>query len=389
MSSNSDRPIQQNDRMLPSQENWVNFSDGTSEYPMAEYRFYSDAYVTGQVTSGLGPYSFHNTIPAQHHGDQLTSPIVLRVVLALSPTGSPDFSQTDETVYHGGSLDDEIAALTSLLIGIRIRSGGECREFRPGDDPLGRPIAIRETLPPILRVRRGNLRLPSVAGQHNMGELKKLTIIPKLDATRYANLVRACKLYQDALWLAESEPNFAWLMLVSALEVAACDFDTSTGNNEERFRRSKPKVVELLEKHGVPDLVTPIADELTHTLGAMTKFVKFSKKFIPSAPDLRPLPWMQVKWTKSGLTPLLCKIYEYRSRALHGGIPFPLPMLEPPRRFDEGPAFPETATWGEAVSAKSGTWLKEDLPMNLHCFHYLVRGILLNWWDHIDSESGS
>jgi len=33
-------------------------------------------------------------------------------------------------------------------------------------------------------------------------------------------LTRAARLYQDALWMIESEPSLAWLLLVSAIETA-------------------------------------------------------------------------------------------------------------------------------------------------------------------------
>jgi hypothetical protein len=45
---------------------------------------------------------------------------------------------------------------------------------------------------------------------------------------------RAARLYQDALWIVESEPNLAWIMLVSTVETAAKEW-SDKNHNRNRF----------------------------------------------------------------------------------------------------------------------------------------------------------
>ena len=44
---------------------------------------------------------------------------------------------------------------------------------------------------------------------------------PHLQPEQAIALVRSARLYQDALWLGESEPNLCWLKLVVAVETVA------------------------------------------------------------------------------------------------------------------------------------------------------------------------
>jgi CRP/FNR family transcriptional regulator, dissimilatory nitrate respiration regulator len=117
-----------------------------------EFPLYSDAHITGEYINGLGPYSFLNTVPYPDGPGIVNAPIILRVSMHLGDEGL-DLSkklQTSESLYHGGSFVDEIAAVTSLCLGARIRAGEMCRRFEPGDDPLGRPTAWDRKPKPIL-----------------------------------------------------------------------------------------------------------------------------------------------------------------------------------------------------------------------------------------------
>ena len=72
------------------------------------------------------------------------------------------------------------------------------------------------------------------------------------------------------------------------------------------------------------------------------------------------------------------KIYHWRSRALHGGTPFPLPMCMAPRKFNAN-AYEEKPS-GRRATALGGVWIAEDTPMLLNTFEYIVRNALLQWW---------
>jgi len=72
------------------------------------------------------------------------------------------------------------------------------------------------------------------------------------------------------------------------------------------------------------------------------------------------------------------KIYEYRSKALHEGIPFPAPMCHSPWTAGDG-VFAEKFH-AFAMGTQGGVWQAEDIPMLLHTFEYIVRKVLLRWW---------
>ena len=358
--------------------NWLNVPDA-HDASVVEYPFYSDAHITGDFREGLGPYSFLNTVPFPDGPGIVNAPIILRAAIHL-PDYHPDMSKKDESLYHGGFWEDEIAALASVALGIRIHAGGISREFEPGQDPYGQPREWQHKPKPIVRVRSNQLILPAVVGTHSMDQLKILESIPRIAPDRYVSLIRACRSYQNALWIAESEPNLAWLMFVSALETAANDFYETDASPDERLRASKPELATYLEEHGGAEHVRKVAEFIAPTLGATKKFRDFTMHFMPDEPTHRPEEWLQVKWTKTGLKKILNKVYDYRSRSLHGGIPFPAPMLQFPYPIGSDSPLPEVPSIGLASSSHGGTWMQKDTPINLHCFHYITRGALLNWW---------
>lgn len=373
-----------NDRtVLLSQLNWLNWLNVSDPHnaSVVEYPLYSDASFTGNFPKGFGPYGFLNTISPLQGPGTINAPIILRAAIHLPDDHLPDMSRKDDSLYHGGLWEDELAALTSVALGVRIHAGGISREFEPGQDPYGQPRELHYKPKPVVRVRSNQLILPSVVGRRSMDELKILESIPRIVSKRYVNLIRACRSYQNALWIAESEPNLAWLMFVSALETAANDFHEIDPSPEERLRASKPDLSKLLKEHGGDELVHQVAELIAPTLGVTKKFIDLAMQFMPDVPDKRPdQEWLQVKWSKTGLKKVLNRVYDYRSHSLHEGKPFPAPMLQFPYPIDEESPPPEVASIGLASHSHGGTWKRKDVPINLHCFHYITRGVLLNWW---------
>ena len=102
-------------------------------------------------------------------------------------------------------------------------------------------------------------------------------------------LIRAARLHQDAVWIAEQEPELAWLMLVSALETGAGRWDRSAGSPIDQFRTSKPKLVEALDAR-CSDLIPFVAEEFSCLFGATRKFLAFTMKFFPDEPTLTDAP---------------------------------------------------------------------------------------------------
>jgi hypothetical protein len=79
----------------------------------------------------------------------------------------------------------------------------------------------------------------------------------------------------------------------------------------------------------------------------------------------------------------LKKIYDYRSRALHNGTPFPLPMCECPTIHES--IFAEKP-FALAYATSGGVWIADDIPMYLNTFEYIARNALINWWRSMVNE---
>jgi hypothetical protein len=91
--------------------------EGAPTSGAVEVPLYSDAWTIGEVTTGLGPYQFFNTV-AVHHGHGIVrTAVVVRLELHME-FDNQDPDKTDPGVYHGGGLADELAALASLLTGL-------------------------------------------------------------------------------------------------------------------------------------------------------------------------------------------------------------------------------------------------------------------------------
>jgi hypothetical protein len=197
------------------------------------------------------------------------------------------------------------------------------------------------------------------------------------------SLVRSARLYQDSLWLAESEPEIAWLLMVSALETAATRWRSGKEEPLAKLENSKQDLYELLSALPDKTIVERVAKEFSESLGATKKFVDFVLEFFPEEPNDRPQKWLQIDWTETSFKPLLRKIYSYRSKALHDGKPFPAPMCNAP--YFDGVTYAEKPM-GLASMEGGGIWLAEDTPLLLSTFEYITRQVLLNWWNSMDQN---
>jgi hypothetical protein len=348
-----------------------------------EATLYTDAWLTGGPLNGLGPYEVYNTIPAVE--GEMREGIVVRVAQHLFPrVRYPSSVKTDTSSWIGMTLEEEIASILSLALGVRVRSGGVTRTFEPGD-PRGRPVAYGHRVPqwnpprsPILpHLHRVTVSLDPAAPL--IGRL------PRMTATDAVALVRAARLYQSAIWVAEDDPDSAWIRLTSAVEVASAtsgDVDFLPG---AALAEWLPKLAELLNDRGGPALTQDVASHLSRLVGSTQKFLRFMAKFDPGPPPNRPTEeWAQVDW--GDLRRSLNCIYGYRSQSLHGGSPFPGPLCAPPMRTDGQIPFEKPP--GIASFSESTQWRSKDLPMYLWVFERTVRGALLNWWDYQVAHAG-
>ena len=299
-------------------------------------------------------------------------------------------SSTDDTRYHGGTESDEVAALLSLALGCRLKAGNPTRVFQRGGDPRGRPWSFQSSgradpIPPALSMH--GVVIPELLGERNVQAARTfLDHFTQLQPADSVALVRAARLYQEGIWIAEADAALSWLLLVSAIEVAANHWQKELLPAREKLKLSKPKLDALLVEAGGEELADTVAEMIVASLGATKKFVDFVGAFWPEPPSTRSenekarLNWTFPKEIKKALS----DIYGYRSEALHAGTPFPAPMCMAPRHWGDKHA--ECLPFG-AAGAHGGIWRKEAIPMFLHTFEYIVRSGLQKWWIDMSGPS--
>jgi len=230
-----------------------------------ECPLYSDAWIVGEER--IGPYQFINTIAHAGGPFRVTvAPVIVLRVGLHAEFGVPPMDKTDTSWYHGGSLSDEAAALTALALGARVEAGPITREFLQGD-PRGRPVAHYGYAAPELSRDESGPKLPWAAGSHSLEDLRWLGDWFDANPKDQIALIRAARLYQEAIWVADADPDLAWLLLVSAIETAADRWDQARLSATDRLRDSKPLLVEAVEKI-CPELLPTIANELADSIGA-------------------------------------------------------------------------------------------------------------------------
>jgi len=360
-----------------SYENWRSALSGAPSGCAYECPLFSDAYFTGEWTTGLGPYELINTIPHLDKG-VLRQTIVLRHAHYLKhDVDTIDFDHTDVSRYHGASLVEEIAALLSLSLGARLKAGGATRRF-DGGDPRGRPVSYHGHEDPVLFHLRGSARVvPDAFADKCINDASLLARLPDLSPEQAVAIVRAARQYQEALWLVEIEPQLAWVMFVSAIEIAANQWRAAQDSPRDRLSTSRPDLEKELLAAGGEDLTHRIAKMVAPYMGATKKFLDFCIAFMPPAPGIRPPGYVQHSWVEADLLRSLKVIYDWRSRALHAGTPFPQPMCDPPPRLEGRYA---EKPLGLASASLGAVWQGDDTPMLLRTFEHIVRGALLRWW---------
>jgi hypothetical protein len=358
--------------------NWQAANEGKPSQVCFEFPLFSDTRIVGEVPTGLGPYQLINNVPGPDN--QTTRPtIILRAESHLDDEILTSMDKTDDEQYHGGFIQDEVAALVSLCLGCRVKAGGATRLFDGSTEQRGRPVSWAFDPDPVLPKPARRSVIPWALEEKNLMEILRLKQLLLLNSAEAMALIRAARFYQEGLWIVEQQPELSWLMFVSAVETIAHSWRMSNETPLERMRASRPKLETLLREKGDESFVERVAKEIAPYMGATKKFVDFILEFLPPPPQSRPEEYYCVAWTEPSMKNAMTKIYQYRSQALHGGKPFPAPLCEAPRKFD-GKHFEEKPS-GLAVRIRGGTWLAKDLPMYLHLFEYICRNAILQWWD--------
>ena len=363
--------------------NWRSWSSDSRPTESWEIALYTDAHVVGHAEQDLGPYAVINTIPRPGSTPpRLAAALRIEWHLPDEPQAAPP-AKTDTSTFHGGDVGDELAALISLALGMRCMAGGVIREFAPGRDPRGVPVQFDHD-PPTLQTRQYPV-IPGALTAKNLHHLPSLLAnYPQANPSTSIEVVRAARSYQQGLWMAEGDPEFAWLKFVSALETAASCWWRGDLDPEKALRKSKPELAAVLEEPGVPGLVAKVGQLLKDQVRSTFKFHAFVETYLPPPPTDRPPEAFQVDWNK--MKQHINTIYRHRSKSLHAGHPFPPAMLLPPASVLDDHQLAEKPLGG-ATWVGTNVWNESATPMSLHTFEYITRGALMAWLQEPNRES--
>lgn len=362
--------------------NWNAFNEENPETENADDELYSDRHFVGGPSTH-GPYSLAVIIGRWPETTGAVRPAV-RLRVGVHANLIPDVVVDGELVpansdaYHGGGVSDEIAALASLTLGVRLRVAGTSRLSGIDEQGQERSPIFLEVAPLANPGRPGREYIPAALNRPaHLGHLNRLDSFPDLDEEAQVELIRAARAYATGLWWSNEDQNLAWLQLVTAVEIAA--------NHRQRVKASSQELVEALWPElwsalkPADDVVrAEVSKLITPQMRATRKFVDFLTECAPEPPELRP-SFGQLDWAR--MAQHARTIYGHRSTALHGGKPFPLSMLEQPRGEENGAT--QEVPWGLNTGGLGGVWDAKEAPMLLSIFEYIVRGSLLNWWDEL------
>ncbi|WP_329317814.1 hypothetical protein OIE77_42645 [Streptomyces sp. NBC_01715] len=349
---------------------------------------YSDARVDG-IDGGetIGPYRLTSLGAAAGY-----QPGQLRPVLELAswfrhPDQQPAASGSAD--WTGLSIHQEIAALASLILGIRLRGDDPRPRYQQQDGSISTYEVAAQVVPSAPSSPWSSPVLPGLADNTaDLGSLRPyLESLPRLTPHHTVQLVRAARQYADALWMAEGEPELAWLMLVSAVEVAATAHQAATEDYTLLVKDAFPLSAEALVATGGEErLAEAVATEFDSLLKSTVRFLAFAWEFLPNPPDGRTAdPDGQLPWSRGKMRKALSTVYRLRSGRLHAGTAFPWPLLIPPPAASDG--LPAEVFTQDTYGSGDTTWPAAELPMTLAVFAHLVRGMLLRWWTTLTEEA--
>lgn len=347
---------------------------------VVEIPIYSD-FAFSLPEFDLGPYQLQHAFPAEPRDPAML--LHARIHLGAGDW-HPPMDRPDLRGFTGASLGDELAAMLSLVNGGRLAAGDVTRtKTNVGHVQVFADRRRPRFFSPPTDMMLGTARVLPQLGERitvAVGLLEKYQSLPPDTA---AALVRSARSYRDAIWIAEAEPELSWLLLVTALEIAATH-EQMLEPPLETLKAAKPEMADELTRIA-PAVAIYVADTLARELRATARFRTFMKKYAPAAPSVRP-EFGQLDWSPEGLDRAMVKIYQHRSSALHEGIPFPSPICRPPTFASN--QRPTEVPFGLATATAGGVWMASDLPMYLHTFEHLARGALLEWWKALALRHG-
>jgi hypothetical protein len=383
---------------LDSYKNWLQFNLNKECHKIYEYPLYSDhPKIGGQIAffqnkEGIldFPYEILNVCNLSSEFT-LYSRLILRIYDHLEPLCIEQNISKAKTLYshpkkHNYTVNidwhEQIAVLLSLIYGIRLKAGDLSREIQFNTLDIGIPRGFYSHFNPDgIRLINSNMPiLPNVVsylsrdGIDISKERYQFLKFGKLKSGEDAfKLVQAAKLYRDALWFAESEPSFSWVLLVSAIETVAVKWCSDNKLNTLNKLNNKYPILQRM----FPDNSNKInADNpIDKKDFIQLKFCAFLLEHFPSAPPIRPPEYAQVLWTKENILPILKIIYKHRSKMLHEGTHFPQEICCSPLsvNFDNL----------EKIILEKPDSNENNSLMFLQTFEYIVRYSILKWFDSL------
>ena len=357
---------------------------------ITEYPLYTDAQrIIGEINNQQFPYALLNPIVDYQQAAVLPR-IVLRIFdyidyeedsknaakIALSKSTKSNFE-----TYTSLGLAEEISVLISLILGIRLKPGKKNRSFAPksknkfgsilnlGSHENPAPNRVFYSVPKIPNAIRYKSKEKAVFLGKTQEYLSHLIKIK--DKNNYAALIRSAKLYSNALWICETDPDNAWLLLVSAIETASNAWKKEKYDKIKLFREHHKELAKLLDDSCSNKLIIKkIAEKLYSP--AQKKFIDFIKTF-HKKPKNTSLKSGKINWNE--YESILKQIYNLRSLTLHTGQPFPPEMSEHPflkNKMLEKPISGLTFIGETIITPK-------DQPILLWRFEDIVRKSLLKW----------
>jgi len=358
--------------------NWLAYMEQRPCHGIDEYAVLSDGRITGELNHrdpgrADGPYEVINVVP--NNTEQSTQiRLVLRIhrYLAPSPLVPNSENLSREYVEGGGLHEDEFVALLSLCIGIPLRCGGQMRIFYSGESPEGRPCAFDvHSLPERPRGAHHSRMIPSPEEVNLSLATQFLSAFPNLEPSQAAALVRAARLYRDALWYSDSMPDMSWLMLVNAVETASQHYGSKMAQDSVWDNGLGKDLYPCIEKlHPSDEQLSDIAAVIAKSSGVLAKVRSFILSHLPPEPLLRPEIKYQVPWDSKSLLKIFGNIYDLRSKAVHEGKQFPSELCRPAEII--GGVYAEYSPPYERHP--------KSTLMRLHGFAYLVQQAILQWW---------
>jgi len=279
---------------------------------------------------------------------------------------------------------DELAALVSLFLGIRAKAGAVNRLFYSPEDRFGKPIEYEGKNEPLLPITSGLPQIIRLGSIRNLTDIEILRDLPRSEIGDVNALVKAARQYQQAIWVADSDPNLAWLILVSAIEIVAERWSSEAKSPRERLETWNKGIFDLLLENLCDKTINKIAKALSNITRSTSKFVEFICEFYSGEPENRPREFARFSFNTENIRSAAKIVYSHRSNSLHNGVAFPRPMCEAPKilRFseDDVDAVPPEKPTYRAASSAGAVWKDTDTPMLLHTFEHITRTAIISWW---------